>query len=76
VVQRAQQQRSVDARIGPAQRARITEGDSGQAGHGPCLLDVQRHRIDHVNLMTLSRQRRGVGTGSAAHVENDRRRRR
>jgi hypothetical protein len=37
---------------------------------------VQRHRIDHVNLMTLSRQRRGVGTGSAAHIENDRRRRR
>ena len=76
VVQRAQQQRSVHARIQPAQRARITEGDARQAGHGPCLLDVQRYRIDQVNLMTLSRQRRGVSTGSAADVENDRRRRR
>ena len=53
VVERAQQQHRVDGRIGPvAARAHHRGMTLAKPGHGPCLLDVQRHRIDQVNLVS------------------------
>jgi hypothetical protein len=76
VVERAQQQHRIDAGVGSVQHTRIAPGDPGQARHASGLLDVQRHRIDQVDLISQCGQRLCVDTGGAAHIEHNRRFRR
>ena len=35
----------------------------------PCLLHMQRHRVDQMHAIPAPGQRRGVGAGAAAHVQ-------
>ncbi|GAA3147611.1 hypothetical protein GCM10020001_083640 [Nonomuraea salmonea] len=75
VVERAEQQHRVGIAVGDRQVASVAEA-GGHAGQLRRLAHVQRHRVDHLDLVALGGQPFGVHAGAAAHVEHAGRRRR
>ncbi len=80
VVERAEREDGVGARVGEGQLAGVADprrGDrrAGLRGGGRArLVDVQRHRVEQVDLVARARQRQRVGARGAADVEHDGRR--
>ena len=78
VVQGAEQQGGVDAGVGPVQPPGVPDGGAGQRGGwllgrgAQGLLDVQRQRVDEVDLVALGGQGQGVDPGGPADVQHDR----
>jgi hypothetical protein len=76
VVERPEQQRDVGARVGKRQLARVALHGGRERrprlgdGGGPSLLDVQRDRVDEVDLVAVGGQRQRVGARAAADVEH------
>jgi hypothetical protein len=78
VVQGAEQQGGVDADVGPVQLSGVTDGGAGQRGGwllgrgAQGLLDVQRQRVDQMDLVALGGQGQGIDPGGPADVQHDR----
>ena len=78
MVQGAEQQGGVDAGVGPVQLSGVTDGGAGQRGGwllgrgAQGLLDVQRQRVDQMDLVALGGQGQGVDPGGPADVQHDR----
>jgi hypothetical protein len=78
VVERAEHEHGIGGRVVDVQVARVADAHrcEGAACRGACLLDVQLHRVERVNLVARARQRQRVGASGAADIEHDRGRRR
>jgi hypothetical protein len=75
VIERAEQQHGIGARIGVGQATGVAQ-DGGHAGDLVRGRDVAGHRVDDPDVVAGLGQRGRVYTGGAADVEDPRRRRR
>ena len=71
VIKRAEQQDGIVAAVVFGQAAGIAGGD-GEPAVGPCLLAVQRHRVDQVHLVAAVAEPGRVDSARAADVQDAR----
>ncbi|WTP05121.1 hypothetical protein OG719_26065 [Microbispora hainanensis] len=69
VIERAQQQDRVGARVRQGQVACVAQ-PRGHARQGPGPLDVERDRVEQFDLVAVGDQPLGVHPGAAADVEH------